>query len=359
VWCNLNLKIISPGSRTRDFTIVGRYNYRCAVKTYIKLDVSLHGVTVVIPTNDREIPGSTPGRYNLQIKIASIWMCYMSHETHCTSKETHVARYIPQDTFMRLFWHVIGLFWNIVGIFGCAICHMRHILLVKRDTCCTLYPTRLIYASLLTCNRSLLKCFRHIWMCYMSNETILLVKRDTWSTLYLKRHIYGSLLTCNRSLLKCFRHIWMCNMSHDTHTARQKRHMHATSQKKKMGLFWRVIGLFWNIVGLLWHMIGTFRHVTGLFCRSLLTCVTSLLTFLRSLLTCNSSLLPRMGWLRWVGCFKIQVSLQNTGLFCRAFLQKRPIFLSILLIVATPYQIWVLSQKLEGALLQRQLHSYS
>jgi len=44
-----------------------------------------------------------------------------------------------------------------------------------------------------------------------------------------------------------------------------------------------------------------------------------------------------MGWLRWVGCLKIQVSLQNTGLFCRALLQKRPIFLSILLIVATPY----------------------
>ena len=37
---------------------------------------------------------------------------------------------------------------------------------------------------------------------------------------------------------------------------------------------------------------------------------------------------------------KIYVSLQNTGLFCRALLQKRPIFLSILLIVATLYQTW-------------------
>jgi len=46
-----------------------------------------------------------------------------------------------------------------------------------------------------------------------------------------------------------------------------------------------------------------------------------------------------MGWLRWVGCLKIQVSLQNTGLFCRALLQKRPVFLSILLIVATPYLV--------------------
>jgi len=43
-----------------------------------------------------------------------------------------------------------------------------------------------------------------------------------------------------------------------------------------------------------------------------------------------------MGWLRLVGCLKIQISLHNTGLFCRALLQKRPIFSSILLIVATP-----------------------
>ena len=46
-----------------------------------------------------------------------------------------------------------------------------------------------------------------------------------------------------------------------------------------------------------------------------------------------------MGWLRLVGCLKIYVSLQNIGLFCRSLLQKRPIFLSILLIVATPYWI--------------------
>ena len=72
---------MSPGSRTRDFTVVGRYNYRYAVKAYVKffqvislhggLDESLYSVTVVIPTNDREIPGLTPGRYNLQIKITS------------------------------------------------------------------------------------------------------------------------------------------------------------------------------------------------------------------------------------------------------------------------------------------------
>jgi len=37
-----------------------------------ELDISLHGVPVVMPTTDREIPSSTPLRYNLQIKIRSM-----------------------------------------------------------------------------------------------------------------------------------------------------------------------------------------------------------------------------------------------------------------------------------------------
>jgi len=43
-----------------------------------------------------------------------------------------------------------------------------------------------------------------------------------------------------------------------------------------------------------------------------------------------------MGWRRLVGSLKSQV-LQKIGLFCRALLQKRPIILRSLLIVATPY----------------------
>ena len=65
-------KIISLGNRTLDFTVAGQYNYRYAVKVYIKLDESIHGITVVVPTSDREIPGSIPGRYDLQIKITSL-----------------------------------------------------------------------------------------------------------------------------------------------------------------------------------------------------------------------------------------------------------------------------------------------
>ena len=47
----------------------------------------------------------------------------------------------------------------------------------------------------------------------------------------------------------------------------------------------------------------------------------------------------RMGWLRLVGSLKLYVSLKNIGLFCRALLQKRPMILRSLLIVATPY-LW-------------------
>jgi len=46
-----------------------------------------------------------------------------------------------------------------------------------------------------------------------------------------------------------------------------------------------------------------------------------------------------MGWLRLVGSFKLQVSFAEYSLFYRAFLQKWPIILRSLLIVATPQQV--------------------
>jgi len=44
-----------------------------------------------------------------------------------------------------------------------------------------------------------------------------------------------------------------------------------------------------------------------------------------------------MGWLRLVGSLKLQVPCAEYSLFYRALLQKRPIILRSLLIVATPY----------------------
>jgi len=44
-------------------------------------------------------------------------------------------------------------------------------------------------------------------------------------------------------------------------------------------------------------------------------------------------------WLRWVGSLKLQVSFAKYGLLYRALLQKRPMILRSLLIVASPYLI--------------------
>jgi len=46
-----------------------------------------------------------------------------------------------------------------------------------------------------------------------------------------------------------------------------------------------------------------------------------------------------MGWLRLVGSLKLHVSFAEYSLFYMALLQKRPIILRSLLIVATPYLI--------------------
>ena len=43
-----------------------------------------------------------------------------------------------------------------------------------------------------------------------------------------------------------------------------------------------------------------------------------------------------MGWLRLVGSLKLYVSFAEYRLFYRAFLQKRPMIIRSLLVVATP-----------------------
>jgi len=53
--------------------------------------------------------------------------------------------------------------------------------------------------------------------------------------------------------------------------------------------------------------------------------------------SCISICQVGMGWLRLVGCLKLQVAFEEYCLFYRALLQKRPIILRSLLIVATPY----------------------
>jgi len=60
----------NPGNAFSDALLIS-YQYLKVRPNFIKLDESIYGETVVIPTNDREIPGSIPGIYNVQIKITS------------------------------------------------------------------------------------------------------------------------------------------------------------------------------------------------------------------------------------------------------------------------------------------------
>jgi len=64
-----------------------------------------------------------------------------------------------------------------------------------------------------------------------------------------------------------------------------------------------------------------------------------------------------MGWLRLVGSLKLCVSFAEYSFFYRALLQKRPMILRSLLILATPYVTWMFalenfSQMYESCLTQ-------
>jgi len=68
-------------------------------------DESIHGLAVGIPTNHREIPGSTPGRYNLQIEITSIQSPIVHHHsvTRCASVCGRHHCWIAKSTLLDCF----------------------------------------------------------------------------------------------------------------------------------------------------------------------------------------------------------------------------------------------------------------
>ena len=75
------------------------------------------------------------------------------------------------------------------------------------------------------------------------------------------------------------------------------------------------------------HLIMKGRGGVWRVCVYVCVCVLVLMT------VCNSG---AIGWLRLVGSLKLQVSFAEYCLFNRALLQKRPIVVRSLLIVATP-----------------------
>ena len=106
------------------------------------------------------------------------------------------------------------------------------------------------------------------------------------------------------------------------------------------GVTWQGESLLQNIVSFiglfckrdLWNMCWTFWDILPEWDW---LCVYVAVEILKRQLATKSG----MGWLRLVGSLKSQVSFAECCLFYRAFLQKRPIILRSLLIVATPSHI--------------------
>jgi len=89
----------------------------------------------------------------------------------------------------------------------------------------------------------------------------------------------------------------------------------------------------WKLTMWVWWVCNTLQH-TATHCNTLQHTAKSVVKSCSPLLKGPLD----MGWLRLVGSFKLQVSFAEYSLFYRALLQKRPIILRSLLIVATPYE---------------------
>ena len=75
---------------------------------------------------------------------------------------------------------------------------------------------------------------------------------------------------------------------------------------------------------------------TATHCNALQITATQCNTLQHTATQLSSSFMSDMGWLRLVGCLKIQVSFAKELYKIDLYSAKRPVFLSILLIVATP-----------------------
>ena len=76
--------VLSPGRKKLDLG---------AVNDVIKFDENIHGVPVVIPTTDRKIPDSTPGRYNLQVDISLYGVPVLIPTNDCEIPDSTPGRY--------------------------------------------------------------------------------------------------------------------------------------------------------------------------------------------------------------------------------------------------------------------------
>ena len=93
--------------------------------------------------------------------------------------------------------------------------------------------------------------------------------------------------------------------------------------------------------GITWHHMALHVHTAFRMHNKTACCNASISQPLATPLASPPFLAPSVsdiGWLRFVGSMKLQVSFAECSLFYRALLQKRPIIQSILLTVASAYQ---------------------
>jgi len=128
---------------------------------------------------------------------------------------------------------------------------------------------------------------------------------DIW---YVSFHHTGLVRNTTREMRRI-----LCQERHFT---RQKRHVNRDT---------------WNETREMRRILCQERHFRRILCQER--------HFRRILCQERHFLSPRwvMGWLRLVGSIKLYVSFAEYGLFYRALLQKRPMFLRSLLVVATSY----------------------
>jgi len=89
------------------------------------------------------------------------------------------------------------------------------------------------------------------------------------------------------------------------------------------------------------NLMSTVYRIWSLYIMYVQTFAMYIYTLQISFITFNEHSLSHLEWLRWV---EIQVSLQNTGLFCRALLQKRPIFWTQPIAFGVPFNLNLHSQ---------------
>jgi len=185
---------------------------------------------------------------------------------------------------------------------------------------------------------------RHVWRSVHEHKHAH-THIHTQTYTYTHTHTYIHSLTCNLIYIYVYVYVYVCVPVHDTPEEMQENvsHTYAQTHTHMLCSFSLHFSCICICVYLCtWHARRNARkylshahtntHTHALFVFPPLFQSNTILC----ILWFNWRAQAGMGWLRLVGSLKLQVSFAENRLFYRALLQKRPIILRSLLIVATP-----------------------